>query len=61
MKPRQRKRLLEKIKQTLPEILEKHNERRKKINANYSAVYSKSAMPLEHWKVIYPKRKKRDT
>lgn len=59
MKPRQRKRLLEKIRQTLPEILEKHNKRRKKLLAEWMAWYSPKHAPPEYQEALQAKQKKR--
>lgn len=58
MKKLKRKKLLTKIDITISEVLKKHNERRKEINASYRRDRSKSSMPLEHWNALQSKRKK---
>lgn len=56
MKKDKREKLLNKIHETLPEIIEKHDKRRKQKRDNYSTLYARSSMPPEYWEALQLKQ-----
>lgn len=53
----QKKKLQQKVSETLPKIVEKHNKRRRIKRLDWETVYSKKAMPAEHWQALESKAK----
>lgn len=53
----QKKKLKQKVNETLSKIVDKHNKRRKIRRSDWETVYSKKAMPAEHWQALEFKAK----